>query len=520
LKFRECLTVFILIGIFYSASDHEGIFAQTNFLDNLYDSEQTENYDSTFGDDLDYSLKTPGYTDKSDGTEINRGNAPSYAETLTHNGTDPSADEPTMKLIPGDEFEMGDHHNYVDPTHPSDETPIHTVLVDSFYMAATEITNIQYLNYLNSALSEGLIEVRDNLVYAVGKNDIYCFTNQYADYSSIGWNSSIFSVNDFRGDHPIIGVMWFGAVAYANWLSRQNGYDECYKLSTWDCDFTKNGYRLPTEAEWEYVGRGGQHDPYYIFPWGDDADNTKANWPNSGDPYEIGSYPWTTPVGFYNGDLHQKAMFNWPGNQENYQTSDGSNPYGLYDMSGNVWEFVNDWYGQDYYSISPYSNPTGPDSGFIMPDGKPYRGMRSGNWYNGENGHARVANRNPSYYRGPNDPNHAWYHIGFRVARKYDGITTSVGSNQNILREFELYQNYPNPFNPITTIVYQLSKVNHVTLNIYSILGQKVATLVSDEQAAGTYKVQWNASGFGSGFYFYQLKAGNFQDVKKMLLIQ
>lgn len=133
------------------------------------------------------------------------------------------------------------------------------------------------------------------------------------------------------------------------------------------------------------------------------------------------TYPWTTPVGFYNGQLRLKSEYNWPGSASSYQTSDGANSFGLYDMAGNVWEFVNDWYGNNYYSISPYDNPKGPDSGSVMPDGKPYRGMRGGNWYNGytttgvNDGHSSVSNRNPSYYRGPQYPNHPWYHVGFRV---------------------------------------------------------------------------------------------------------
>ena len=92
-----------------------------------------------------------------------------------------------------------------------------------------------------------------------------------------------------------------------------------------------------------------------------------------------------------------------------------ANGYGLYDMAGNVWQFVNDWYGRDYYAHSPADNPPGPIQGSPMPDGKAYRGMRGGNWYNGENGHSRVSNRNPSYYRGPQDPEHPYYHVGFRV---------------------------------------------------------------------------------------------------------
>jgi len=329
-------------------------------------------------------------------------------------------------LLPGGEYEMGDHFGFVDPNHPSDELPLHQVKVNSFYIAAKETTNKQYLDYLNSALAKGLIEVRTNIVFAKGGSEPYYYTNQYASYYSISYNGTTFSIADFRSNHPVVGVMWCGAVAYCNSLSLQKGLQECYNLSTWNCDFTKNGYRLPTEAEWEYAGRGGQFSPYYNYPWGNDQDNTKANWPESKNPYQgtdPATYPWTTPVGFYTGKLQQKTDFNWPGSAVNYQTSDGSNAFGLYDMAGNVWEFVNDWYGQNYYSLGDYDNPEGPASGFIMPDGKAYRGMRGGNWYNGykttsvNDGHSRVSNRNPSYYRGPQDPNHPYYHVGFRTAR-------------------------------------------------------------------------------------------------------
>jgi len=318
-------------------------------------------------------------------------------------------------LIPGGEFEMGDHHDLGGREHRSDEVPIHMVCVDSFFMGVTEVTNRQYCDYLNSALSQGLIEVKHGQVYGVDGSEIYCETYESAPYSRIGWAGSTFTVLDHKGDHPMIGVRWYGAAAYCNWLGSEKGYQTCYDLSTWDCDLSKNGFRLPTEAEWEYAARGGQYDPYYIFPWGDDADNTKVNWPNSGDPYETGPYPWITPVGFYNGKLHHKADFGWPGSQDSYQTSDGVNDYGLYDMAGNVWEWCNDWYGRDYYAESPYNNPRGPNSGSPMPDGKPYHVLRGGNWYNGQWGHSRLANRNPAYYRGPDDPNHAWYHVGFRV---------------------------------------------------------------------------------------------------------
>jgi hypothetical protein len=85
---------------------------------------------------------------------------------------------------------------------------------------------------------------------------------------------------------------------------------------------------------------------------------------------------------------------------------------------------------------------------------------------------------------------------------------------------FTLFQNYPNPFNPITIISYELRMTNDVDLSIYNVLGQKVATMISKKQSAGSYQVEWNAGGFASGVYYYVLKAGEFRDVKKMVLIR
>lgn len=85
---------------------------------------------------------------------------------------------------------------------------------------------------------------------------------------------------------------------------------------------------------------------------------------------------------------------------------------------------------------------------------------------------------------------------------------------------FVLKQNYPNPFNPTTVVSWQLSVGAKVDLSVYNVLGQKVATLVSERQKAGYHQVEWDASGFASGVYFYILKAGEFRDVKKMVLIK
>ena len=345
----------------------------------------------------------------------------------------PSASaQPVMVPIPAGSFQMGDHNGFVDGSHPSDEIPIHTVQLSAFLVGKTDVTVQHFRDFLASALAAGTIRVSSGTVYLAAGSDPLFLTRTADQYSRIGWDGTAFTVLDARGDHPVTSVLWHGAAAYCNWLSLREDRTPCYDTSTWTCDFSKDGYRLPTEAEWEYAGRGGRLSPYTAYPWGDTPDKTKANWPSSGDPYEAGTLPWTTPVGFFDGSLRRKSDFGWPGSAETYQTSDGANGYGLYDMAGNVWQWCHDWYGKAYYSASPASDPTGPTTGDPMPDGKPYRVLRGGNWFNGDNingiddGHSRVSNRDPSYYRGPQDPNHPYYHIGFRPARKVTAASAAV----------------------------------------------------------------------------------------------
>lgn len=264
----------------------------------------------------------------------------------------------TMVLVPGGTFQMGDSFS----DGEIDELPVHTVTLSPFYMGQYEITNQQYCNFLNSALSQGTITVIYGLVYQAGSGTsyIYCDTPavSYGSYVQIDYDGSVFSVRTKGGrsmaNDPMIEVSWYGAMAYCNWLSQQEGRQPCYDLSTWECDFSKKGYRLPTEAQWEYAARGGLSGKR--FPWGDTISHSQANYystayysydisPTQGyhPTWDDGIEPCTSPVGSFD-----------------------ANGYGLYDMAGNVWELCNDWYSETYYSSSPSSDPTGPTTGIHL----------------------------------------------------------------------------------------------------------------------------------------------------------
>jgi formylglycine-generating enzyme required for sulfatase activity len=323
---------------------------------------------------------------------------------------------PEMVLVPGGSFQMGDSFAEGD----SVERPVHTVTLDSFYVGKYEVTNSQYCQYLNSALGQGLITVTSGVVYKAGSGTSYpyCGTSTSSTYSQIVYSGGVFSVRTKGGrnmsNDPMVEVSWYGSVAYCNWRSQQEGYQTCYNdFVTWNCDFSKHGYRLPTEAEWEYAARGGLSGKR--FPWSDpNITHSQANYHSSSSySYDIsptrgyhpiwndGIYPYTSPVGFFDGSLRQKSDFNWPASQSSYQTTSGANGYGLYDMAGNVWEWCNDWYSSTYYSSSPPNNPTGPTSGS-------YYVLRGGCWWYWVID-CRAACRGLSY------PYSRYHDIGFRV---------------------------------------------------------------------------------------------------------
>jgi formylglycine-generating enzyme required for sulfatase activity len=287
---------------------------------------------------------------------------------------------PEMVFVAAGEFQMGDPFFEGDP----DAWAVHAVYLDAYYIYTHEVTNQLMADTLNWALAQGgLIEVTgDGVVKQPGTDIEYCDTEESFSYSLLAWDGVRFAPKPNKDHQPLLSISWHGAVAFCNLRSMMEGRTPCYDLSTWACDFDADGYRLPTEAEWE---KAAAWDPveqrHYRFSehsdgCGEDClDGHRANFFESGDPYEAGSFPWLTPVGFYNGEHHHKWDFDWPGNLVDYPTQDAQSYYGCRDMTGSLLEWCNDWYYDRYYLNSPYENPQGPPSG-------EYRVARSGSWLN------------------------------------------------------------------------------------------------------------------------------------------
>ncbi|MHC4113013.1 MAG: formylglycine-generating enzyme family protein [Planctomycetota bacterium] len=188
-----------------------------------------------------------------------------------------------MVLLPGGRFTMGDENEV-------DSKP-HQVIVSSFYIDKYLVTQDQYRK-------------------VTGKNPSR-------------WKADT---------KPVEQVRWSDAVRYCNARSRLEGLQPCYDLQTWECNFNANGYRLPTEAEWEYACRAGTKTTFFF----------------GNNPSKLAGYAW------FDENAGGKPQ---PVGQKR------PNPWGLYDMHGNVWEWCNDFYKVDYYQESPEENPKGPKTG-------------------------------------------------------------------------------------------------------------------------------------------------------------
>lgn len=226
-----------------------------------------------------------------------------------------------------------------------DEKPDHQVKVNSFYLDKYEVTNAHFCSFLNEEgnKTEG------------GKT----WLDISSEYCNIEVESGNYRPKSGYVNHPVVEVTWYGAAAYCKWRSKKTG----------------KKYRLPTEAEWEYAARGGSK-----------SKNNK--YAGSNDP---GSVAWYSEnSGSKTHEVGKKS----------------SNELGLYDMSGNVWEWCSDWYDGNYYanfSGSVANNPKGPSGG-------DYRVLRGGSW-SSYTGLCRVS------LRGRDIPNGSYSNLGFRCLR-------------------------------------------------------------------------------------------------------
>ena len=240
-------------------------------------------------------------------------------------------------LVEGGTFKMGTD-KFVEPV----ENPPHAVTVRSFWLAKTEMTFEDY--------------------------DKFCYDTKRDTMGSAGWG---------RGKQPAIWVSWNDAIAYCNWLSGKEKLSKCYLIdSTAGVKYldTAKGYRLPTEAEWEFAAQGGNKGHGYAYAGSNNPDE----------------------VLWYNGNAGGRAH---PVAQK------APNELGLYDMNGNVWEWLWDIYDGSYYKGSPAENPEGPATG-------PYRVMRGGAFYNPTN-YTKVYTRQNSYVVFRQNS------VGFRIARTF-----------------------------------------------------------------------------------------------------
>lgn len=308
-----------------------------------------------------------------------------------------------MVWIPGGEFSMGGIStigtNALGNEPINDAVPVHRVRLDGFFMDITEVTNAQFSEFVNAT---GYITVSEqkptqeefpgappeNLIagsVVFSPSATQDLSNHYQWWSYVygaDWKHPNGPASNLRGrdNYPVVHVAWEDAVAYAKWA----------------------GKRLPTEAEWEFAARGGKAGDIYV--WGDvfmPAGKWMANtWQGKFPLNDAGldGYAGISPVRKF-----------------------PPNTYGLYDVSGNVWEWCSDWYRNDYYEkvrgVEPSSNPKGPDSSFDPAEpGIKKRVMRGGSFLCTD----QYCTRYMVGSRGKGEWRSGTNHLGFRCVKDPD----------------------------------------------------------------------------------------------------
>ncbi|MFC2150906.1 formylglycine-generating enzyme family protein [Bacteroidota bacterium] len=249
-----------------------------------------------------------------------------------------------MVFVKGGTFSMGSENG------DDDTKPVHSVSLDDFYISKYEVTVSQFEMFINETGYNTDPEV-DGYSYIINKKEIW------EKRKKINWRHNV--KGEMRTadtyNHPVIHVSWRDVNAYCRWISKKTGIK----------------YRLPTEAEWEYTARGGNKSKGYDYAGSNNISDVAWYRDNSGDE--------THPVG-------QKQP----------------NELGIYDMTGNVWEWCSDWYDKSYYKKSPQINPQGPEYGS-------YHILKGGSLGSGiENSKNIIRSQGKPASRGG--------HTGFRIA--------------------------------------------------------------------------------------------------------